>query len=85
MTSVSILVEGVVDEAVAARLVELSGHQVGSSLGKQGIGYIRKRIAAFNRAARGGVSIWRWWTSWTLAWPAHHKLSNRGFQTGIRT
>ncbi|MCG3199434.1 MAG: hypothetical protein GHCLOJNM_03949 [bacterium] len=57
MKTINLLVEGYVDETVAARLVELSGHQVGSSLGKQGIGYIRKRLAAFNRAARGGVYL----------------------------
>ena len=53
--SVDLLVEDVLSEAAATRAVaaSMSPLVVGVTHGKQGFGYIKKRIAAFNRAALG--------------------------------
>lgn len=53
MTVVNALVEGVLDEAAAIRIIEASGHVVGTIYGKKGCGYIRKNISSFNKAAQG--------------------------------
>lgn len=47
------LVEGYVDDAVASRLLEFTGHQMGTVYGLKGSGYIRRTVGGFNRAAKG--------------------------------
>jgi hypothetical protein len=54
---VNILVEGPTDEAVARRLIVHAGLQPGNTYGKEGIDYIRRRIASFNQAARGSLFL----------------------------
>lgn len=46
------LVEGVLDEAVASRLITEVGHQPGACYGKKGYTYIQEKVAAFNRTAQ---------------------------------
>ena len=50
--NVSALVEGMMDEAVAKRLIADAGHEFGTCYGKRGFGYIREKIRGFNNAAR---------------------------------
>jgi hypothetical protein len=50
---INALVEGVIDEAVARRLVADSGHILGVCYGKKGVGYIKKKINGFNHASTG--------------------------------
>lgn len=47
---VNMLVEGVVDEAVARRLIAHCGHESGIAYGKRGWRYIEQRVASFNAA-----------------------------------
>lgn len=47
------LVEGVIDEAVARRLLSYHGHTLGVCYGKKGCGYISRRIRGFNASAAG--------------------------------
>lgn len=47
------LVEGLLDEVVAQRIVQETGHTFGRCYGKHGVGYIQNKIVGFNRAARG--------------------------------
>lgn len=51
MTIIHSLVEGDIDEAVAHRLIQEVGQEVGTTYGKQGIGYIAQKIAGFNQSA----------------------------------
>jgi hypothetical protein len=53
MSVVNLLVEGVVDEAVGRRLVEVHGGTVGASFGKRGAGYIQAKISDFSRSSVG--------------------------------
>ena len=53
MAVINPLVEGDLDEAVAIRLIEHTGHNVGITYGRHGIGYIQQKLAGFNRSARG--------------------------------
>lgn len=55
MVSVDLLVEDVLSEAAARKAIETSNTPlvVGVAHGKQGNGYIKKRISNFNRAAQG--------------------------------
>jgi hypothetical protein len=46
------LVEGNLDEAVAIRIIEATGHIPGTCYGKKGSGYIRNKIQSFNQTAR---------------------------------
>ncbi len=46
------LVEGSMDEAVAVRLIESTGHTPGQCYGKRGWRYIKDNIAGFNNAAQ---------------------------------
>jgi hypothetical protein len=48
---VRLLVEGLLDEAVGIRLTAHCGHSVLQTHGKQGFGYIRSKLAAFNSMA----------------------------------
>lgn len=45
----NILVEGYVDEAIARRLIHVSGNEAGVAYGKKGWTYIQQKVAAFNR------------------------------------
>ncbi|MCU6500655.1 DUF4276 family protein [Rugamonas sp. A1-17] len=45
-----LLVEGYVDEAVAKRLLQECGHEVGVTFGKKGWNYIEQKINAFDRS-----------------------------------
>jgi len=49
---ISAAVEGLVDEAVARRLIALVGATPGPVYGKSGKAYLRQRIAGYNNAAR---------------------------------
>ncbi len=51
---VDALVEGPLDEAVARRLIEYCGHTLGTAYGKQGIDYLRRKLAGYNEHARHG-------------------------------
>ena len=51
MSQIHLLVEGILDEAVARRIVEAAGHAPGDCYGKRGSGYISDRIHNFNKSA----------------------------------
>ncbi len=48
---INALVEGVLDEAVASRLIKESGRQFSTCYGKRGCGYIQQKVRGFNNAA----------------------------------
>lgn len=50
MAIVHSLVEGDLDEAVAIRIIQDSGHTHGVCYGKAGFGYIKKKVQGFNQA-----------------------------------
>lgn len=50
--SFSVVVEGLLDEVVANRLLTDSGHAMGNVYGRQGKGYIRRKATDFVRAGR---------------------------------
>lgn len=52
MAAINLIVEGDLDEAVAGRIVQTAGHDLGVCYGKRGYGYIQSKIAGFNMAAR---------------------------------
>lgn len=52
MTICHMLVEGDLDEAVARRLIEYTGFQVGVCYGKHGWTYIKEKVQGFNKAAQ---------------------------------
>ncbi len=55
---IDILVEGPLDEAVARRLIHHTGHQAGTTFGKQGVSYLRQKVAGFNvRASYGNPML----------------------------
>ncbi|MDW8317841.1 MAG: hypothetical protein RMN53_08365 [Anaerolineae bacterium] len=54
---VDMLVEGDLDEAVARRLILLTGHQPGVVFGKQGVSYIQRSLRAFDQRARYGNPV----------------------------
>lgn len=54
---IDILVEGLLDEAVARRLIQHTSHQAGTTFGKQGVSYLRQRVLGFNVRARYGNPI----------------------------
>jgi hypothetical protein len=49
---VNALVEGIVDEAAARRIITAAGHEFGTCYGKHGSGYIKEKADGFNNAAR---------------------------------
>lgn len=49
---VNALVEGVLDEAVARRILRDCGHELGTCFGKRGCTYIQERIRGFSDSAR---------------------------------
>lgn len=54
MIVIDLLVEGLLDEAVARRLVTEQKLQVGTVFGKKGYAYIQQKIAGFNVRAKFG-------------------------------
>ena len=48
---INVLVEGIIDEAVARRLINETGHQPGVCYGKKGVSYIHQKIRGFNKSA----------------------------------
>jgi hypothetical protein len=54
---VDALIEGTLDEAVAARLIAHCRHQFGVAFGKQGWAYLRAKAAGFNVRAQYGNPI----------------------------
>mgnify|MGYP000681123138 CR=1 FL=1 len=50
--TISVAVEGLVDEAVARRLIVFAGATPGPVYGKQGKPFLRERIAGYNNAAQ---------------------------------
>lgn len=56
--AISAAVEGIVDEAVAKRLIESVGGYVGPVHGKKGKPFLRENIGAYNHAAR--------WAPWLV-------------------
>lgn len=54
---IDILIEGLLDEAVAHKLISYSGHTPGVSFGKRGLGYLQQRLPGFNARASYGSPI----------------------------
>ncbi len=52
MSIISSIVEGNLDEAVAIKIVQATGHTAGSCYGKRGAGYIERKIRSFNQTAQ---------------------------------
>jgi len=52
MPIVNPLVEGTLDEAVAIKIINATGHTAGVCYGKRGSGYIQRKIQSFNQTAR---------------------------------
>jgi hypothetical protein len=52
MALINTLVEGLMDEAVAARVVEAAGHLPGVCYGKKGCGYIKRKLSAYNQSSK---------------------------------
>jgi hypothetical protein len=57
MPIVNALVEGTLDEAVALRIIEATGHTAGICYGKRGSDYIRRKIRSFNQTARSSYYL----------------------------
>ena len=53
MAIVNILVEGFVDRMVASKIIESTGHQIGTVYGEGGFGYVKRKIQGFNGFAKG--------------------------------
>jgi len=51
------LVEGMIDEAVARKIILTTGHAIGTCYGKRGIGYVRDKVKLFNRSAARGTML----------------------------
>ena len=51
------LVEGMIDEAVARKVVQAAGHDFGTCYGKRGIGYVKEKVKLFNKSAPRGVML----------------------------
>ena len=54
---IDLLVEGVIDETAARKIIRFCGHQPGRVFGKQGWRYIRDKLAGFNTRARYGTPL----------------------------
>lgn len=54
---IDILVEGLLDQAVARRLIDHAGHQVDTTFGMSGVSYLRQKAAGFNVRAWYGNPI----------------------------
>lgn len=54
---VDTLVEGLLDEAVAHRLLYHCNHTPGTSFGRNGVNYLRRKVQGFNVRAQNGVPI----------------------------
>ncbi len=53
MPPISVLVEGNLDDTVARNIIESEGGKVGNIYGRNGVGYINKKIEGFNGLAQG--------------------------------
>lgn len=51
MALIHTIVEGLMDEAMASRIVIESGHTLGTCYGRKGFSYIRDKINGFNKSA----------------------------------
>jgi len=58
---VDTLVEGLLDESVARKLIVHCGHTPGDSYGKNGIDYLRRKASGFNIKATYGNPILKKW------------------------
>ena len=56
--TVAAAVEGLVDEAVALRLIRHAGAEPGSVYGRSGKAQLRKQISGYNNAARHAPRMW---------------------------
>ncbi|GAB4496907.1 MAG: hypothetical protein OHK0052_07560 [Anaerolineales bacterium] len=54
---VNALVEGILDEAIAARVLTFAGHTLGTCYGKRGWQYIQQKIGGFAQLAQLGQPI----------------------------
>lgn len=52
MPIIHALVEGNLDEAVAIKIIEATGHTYGVCYGKKGSGYIARKVQSFNQTAQ---------------------------------
>ena len=57
MAVVNMLVEGLLDEAAAIRIIRHAQHEPGVCYGKKGCGYIKDRIQGFNRTAHSACYL----------------------------
>ena len=53
MANVALLVEGNLDDTVARKIAQFSGHNPTVTYGRRGFGYVRTSIGAFNNTAAG--------------------------------
>ena len=52
MATIHSLVEGLMDEAVAAKIIKAAGHIPGTCYGLRSCGYIQSKIQSYNRSAK---------------------------------
>ena len=52
MAMIHTLVEGLMDEAVAAKIIKAAGHIPGTSYGLRGCGYVKKKVRSYNLSAK---------------------------------
>lgn len=57
MPIVNAIVEGTLDEAVAIKIINATGHTAGVCYGKRGSGYIQRKIQSFNQTARSSYYL----------------------------
>lgn len=57
MTLVNMLVEGLLDEAVAIEIIKFTHHQPGVCYGKKGFGYIKEKIQGFNKGSNSSSCL----------------------------
>ncbi len=57
MTIVNAIVEGVVDEAVASRVIAYCGHDIGTVYGKKGIAYVVTKVPKFNQITSEAIYL----------------------------
>jgi len=54
---IHLILEGYLEEPVADKLLEISGHQKGTVYGRQGFGYISTKAHAFEALTRSGCGV----------------------------
>ena len=45
------------DEAVARKIVQATGHSIGTCYGKRGVGYVKSKVKMFNKSAPRGAML----------------------------